>query len=327
MTLSTEVSWQLDGITMYGTVTHPDGEGPFPGVVLVAGSGPTDRDWNSPLMPGTNGSGRLLAEALADAGYASIRYDKRASGPHVMQNLPALAGHISMQAHLDELTAAVERFAAQPSVDASRLAGFGNSEGCLHLLHYASPVHEDPGRQHPLSALVLTGAPGRSVGEVFVSQLTQQLAGAPDLLPLVAEAAARYSAGEPADPDERLPEPVRQAFQSFETPMNLPFARELWNEDAADSLALVTIPTLVVIGGKDVQIDVRADGDPLQAAAQGRAGVSFVFPADADHVLKHEPRSREEVLASGVSSYNADDARLDAEAMHVILDWLRTELD
>ncbi|GAA5195331.1 hypothetical protein [Microbacterium jejuense] len=321
MTFSTEVSWQLDGITMYGTVTRPDGEGPFPGVVLVAGSGPTDRDWNSPLMPGTNGSGRLVAEALAEAGYASMRYDKRASGPHVMQNLPALAGRISMQAHLDELVAAVEQFAADPSVDAWRLVGFGNSEGCLHLLHYATGD-----RQHPLSALVLTGAPGRSVGEVFVTQLTQQLAAAPDLLPLVLEAAARYSAGAPADPDERLPEPVRLAFQSFETPMNLPFARELWNEDAADALALVTVPTLVLIGGKDVQIDVHADGDPLQAAARGTAGVSFVFPADANHVLKEEPRSREEVLASGVSSYNADGTRLDPEAMGAILGWLRATL-
>jgi pimeloyl-ACP methyl ester carboxylesterase len=326
MTFSTEVSWQLDGITMYGTVTRPEGDGPFPGVVLVAGSGPTDRDWNSPLMPGTNGSGRLVAEALAEAGYASLRYDKRASGPHVMQNLPALAGRISMQAHLDELVSAVAQLAADPSVDASRLVGFGNSEGCLHLLHYATPVHGGPDRRHPLSALVLTGAPGRSVGEVFITQLTQQLAAAHDLLPLVLEAAARYSAGEPADPDERLPEPVRLAFQSFETPMNLPFARELWNEDAADSLALVTIPTLVLIGGKDVQIDVHADGDPLQVAAQGRAGVSFVFPADANHVLKEEPRSRDEVLASGVSSYNADGTRLDPEAMSAILGWLRTTL-
>jgi len=321
MAFSTEVSWQLDGITMFGTVTRPDGDGPFPGVVLVAGSGPTDRDWNSPLLPGTNGSGRLVAEALAAAGYASIRYDKRASGPHVMQNLPALAGRISMQAHLDELVAAVEQLAADPSVDASRLVGFGNSEGCLHLLHYATA-----GRRHPFSALVLTGAPGRSIGEVFVTQLTQQLAAAPELIPLVVEAADRYSAGEPAAPDERLPEPVRLAFQGFETPMNLPFARELWNEDAAEALARVSIPTLVLIGGKDVQIDVHADGDPLQAAARGMTNVSFAFPADANHVLKEETRSREEVLAAGVSSYSADDTHLDPAAMRTILGWLGSTL-
>jgi hypothetical protein len=61
---NSEVRWQLDGITMFGTLTQPDGPGPFPAVVLVAGSGPTDRDRCSPLLAGSNGSARLLAEAL-----------------------------------------------------------------------------------------------------------------------------------------------------------------------------------------------------------------------------------------------------------------------
>lgn len=97
MTNSAEVSWTLDGIDMFGTITAPAGDGPFPAVVLVAGSGPTDRDWNSPMLPGTNGSGRLLAESLAEHGFASLRYDKRASGPHVVENLPRLAGTFSMR--------------------------------------------------------------------------------------------------------------------------------------------------------------------------------------------------------------------------------------
>jgi len=81
VTDSVEVTWLLDDITMRGTLTVPAGDGRFPAVVMVAGSGPTDRDWCSPLLPGTNGSARLLAEAFADAGIASLRYDKRASGP------------------------------------------------------------------------------------------------------------------------------------------------------------------------------------------------------------------------------------------------------
>src|SRR5215470_17165719 len=89
---STEVSWPLDSTTVYGTLVRPSGPDPFPAVVMVAGSGPTDRDWNSPLLPGTNGSARLLAEALAQAGIASLRYDKRASGPHRRENMQALIG-------------------------------------------------------------------------------------------------------------------------------------------------------------------------------------------------------------------------------------------
>jgi hypothetical protein len=98
----------LDGITMGGTLTLPDGEGPFPGIVLVGGSGPTDRDWCSPMLPGTNGSGLLFAEAFADA----VRI------------------------------AAVGALAAHAEVDAVRIAGLGNSEGTLHVLHYATTTQD-----------------------------------------------------------------------------------------------------------------------------------------------------------------------------------------
>ena len=94
---SMEVSWPLESTTVYGTLVRPAGPGPFaeqplgaPAVVMVAGSGPTDRDWNTPLLPGSNGSARLLAEALAQAGIASLRYDKRPSGTHMLENMPPL---------------------------------------------------------------------------------------------------------------------------------------------------------------------------------------------------------------------------------------------
>ena len=89
---SSEVNWQLDSTTVYSTLVRPVGPGPFPVVVMVAGSGPTDRDWNSPLLPGSNGSARQIAEALARAGIASLRYDKRASGPHARESVPLLIG-------------------------------------------------------------------------------------------------------------------------------------------------------------------------------------------------------------------------------------------
>jgi alpha-beta hydrolase superfamily lysophospholipase len=325
VTVSTEVNWQLDGITMYGTLTlpsnPPEGNGLFPGVVLVAGSGPTDRDWCSPLLPRPNGSGRLLAEALADAGFASLRYDKRASGPHVAENLPQLIGKISMRSHLDEVVAAVEVLAAQESVDPARIAGLGNSEGCLHVLHYASSQ-----QRVPFARLVLTAPPGRAIGEVLLTQLRTQLGlfpGGSELMPLVEAAAARYSAGEPMDPDPALPEQVRMVLASFEVPANLPFARELWVEDAADSLARVATPTLVLIGGKDLQVDVQLDGEPLRAAAAGVPDVSFVFPTNANHVLKEELRSRDQAAAAPGSGYNDEGARLDPEALTAIVDWLR----
>ena len=320
MTTAIDVSWVLDDITMSGTVLRPEGAGPFPAVVLVAGSGPTDRDWCSPILPGTNGSGRLLAEALAEAGIASLRYDKRASGPHVIENATKLMGRMSMASHLDELVAAVGVLAGQEFVDAHRIVGLGNSEGTLHVLHFATTA-----QAVPFCGLVLAEPPGRAIGDVLMTQLALQAAQVPGgeaMLPLVEAAARRYEAGEPMDPDPGLPEGVRMVLMSFDAPMNLPFARELWSQDAADILPKIQLPTLVLIGGKDVQVDVHLDGDPLQKAAQGMDNVTFVFPPNANHVLKEDTRTPAEVAAAPGSGYNDDGTRLDPEALDAILSWL-----
>src|SRR5215831_13923050 len=123
---SWEVNWQLDSTSVYGTLVRPAGPGPFPAVVMVAGSGPTDRDWNSPLLPGSNGSARLLAEALAQAGIASLRYDKRAAGPHARESMPLLIGQLSMQSHVDELSGAVDTLASQPDIRADLIFALTN---------------------------------------------------------------------------------------------------------------------------------------------------------------------------------------------------------
>jgi uncharacterized protein len=322
---NSEVSWPLGPTTVYGTVVMPEGAGPFPGVVLVAGSGPTDRNWESPLLPGTNGSGRLIAEALGRAGFASLRYDKRASGPHVRETIPLLLGKISMQSHVDELAGAVRVLAEQQGVRRDRLVALGNSEGTLHALNYE--VH-DPAI--PLAGLILTGTPGRSVGAVARTQLAAQAKEFPNgdhLLALYDAAVTRFLAGEPAAPDPALPEGVRLLISALENPYNLPFARELWNADAAASLAEVRVPVLVSIGKKDVQVDWHADGEPLQRAAAGRPDIEFLFPENANHVLKHEERPRADLEQAVVAAkYNAPDSALDDETVAAIVSWLRDRL-
>ena len=161
-----QVSWQVDGIDVHATLTRPEGDGPFPAVLFISGSGPTDRDWNTPLLPGTNGSAALLALELTARGFITLRYDKRASGPHVQENLPRMIGKISMQAHTDEAAGGVRLLAAREDVDPRWLYVLANSEGCIHALNYqvqagslpfAGIIHERrgprpncrPGDPHP----------------------------------------------------------------------------------------------------------------------------------------------------------------------------------
>jgi alpha-beta hydrolase superfamily lysophospholipase len=318
---SFEVSWPLDPTTVDGTLVRPFGPGPFPGVVMVAGSGPTDRDWNSPLLPGTNGSAHLLADALAQAGFASLRYDKRVVGPHARENLQALMGKLSMQSHVDELAGAVRTLASQDYVRGDRIFALANSEGTLHALNYQ--VHSPA---IPFAGLVLVGPPGRAVGVVARSQLAPQAAALPNgnaLLALYDAAIARFLAAQPVAPDPALPQDVQTLLKSLETPINLPFARELWMADAVGTLGQVDIPALVVIGKKDLQVDWHADGEPLQRATAGHGDITFLFPENANHVLKEELRPRSELaLAEVIQSYNSPDTRLDPDALTGILEWL-----
>ncbi|HTK05652.1 MAG TPA: alpha/beta hydrolase [Ktedonobacteraceae bacterium] len=317
---SLEVTWQLDETSVYGTLVRPSGPGPFPGVVMVAGSGPTDRDWNSPLLPGTNGSARLLAEALARAGIASLRYDKRASGPHACENVPLLIGKISMQSHVDELAGAVRTMASQEYVRSDRIFALANSEGTLHALNYQ--LHSP---ESPFAGLVLASPPGRAVGAVARTQLAGQAARLPNgeaLLALYDAAIARFLKGEPMASDPALPEGVQLLLKSLETPANLPMARELWMANAAPLLKQINIPVLVIIGKKDIQVDWQIDGEPLKLAAAGLEEVTFLFPENANHILKEELRPRSALVLDEMESYNAPDTRLDQEALTSILAWL-----
>ncbi len=316
-----EVSWQLGETSVYGTLARPAGAGPFSAVVMIAGSGPTDRDWNSPLLPGANGSARLLADVLTQTGIASLRYDKRESGPHARENVPLLIGKITMQSFVDELAGAVRVLASQEYVRSERIFALANSEGTLHALNYQL---NDP--EIPFAGLILTGPPGRPVGAVARSQLAAQAARVPDgeaLLALYDAAIARFQAGEPAAPDPALPEGVQMLLKGLETPANLPFTRELWTADAASLLRQVNVPVLIIIGKKDLQIDWRADGEVLQQAAAGLENVTFLFPENANHVLKEELRPQSALAPAEIAeSYNGPDTHLDPQTVASIREWL-----
>src|SRR5512143_4181674 len=164
-----QVSWKVDDIDVEATLTRPGGDGPFPAIALVAGSGPTDRNWNSPLIPGSNGSAALLAQVLTEQNFITLRYDKRASGPRGQENMSHLLGKISMQSHREELAGGVRLLASRSDVDPKQLFALTNSEGCIHALNYQLQAKESP-----FKALVLTGAPARSIGAVARGQIAAQ---------------------------------------------------------------------------------------------------------------------------------------------------------
>jgi hypothetical protein len=268
----------------------------------------------------------MLAEALAGRGFLTLRYDKLASGPHVRENLPRFAGKLSMQSHVDELSGAVRTILSEGRVKTDSLFVLTNSEGAIHAVNYQLQAKSDRFR-----GLALTGAPGRAIGDIGRSQIFSQIRSLPDpevLMRPYDSAIADFLAGRPMVIDPSLPEGIKRVLQSLESPLNLPFARELWNYSLPDHIARVDEPVLVVIGKKDIQIDWKIDGGALEKAAAQRTAVSFAYPENANHVLKHEELPVDRLTAEYVGShYNAPDAEIDEEAAGTIYGWLDARRD
>jgi pimeloyl-ACP methyl ester carboxylesterase len=319
-----QVSWRVDDIDVEATLTRPRGAGPFAAIAMVAGSGPTDRNWNSPLIPGTNGSAALLAQVLTDQNFITLRYDKRASGPHVAENMPKLLGKISMESHRAELAGGVRLLASRSDVDLKRLYALTSSEGCIHALNYQLQA-----KDHPFAGLILTGAPARSIGEVARGQIAAQLAAAPGgdaFLAAYDSAMADFAAGRPVNVDDSLPEMLRMVIGAASAPMNLPFTRELWVTDPTQLAASVTVPVLVLIGKKDVQVGWQVDGSRWEKIAKDHNNMTIVYPDNANHVLKHEPRAPEQLSPTDImNSYSAADGMLDQQVVETITAWLSAQ--
>jgi uncharacterized protein len=317
--VSEEVSWKVEDTTVTATITRPNDKAVHPAIVFVAGSGPTDRDWNSPLLTGTNGSARLLADEMAKSGYVTIRYDKRVTGPNAQQNLALLVGKISMASHVEELAGAVNLLLTRSDVDRNKLFVIANSEGTIHALNYQ--LTKEP----KFAGLSLAGMPGRNMADVMHAQLEAQVASMANAKEIMAgydKLMADFLAGKPFAADPALPEGINKMLEGFYQPINLPFARELFALDPAPLLVRIKSPVLVMIGKKDIQIDYLLDGASLENAAKDHSNITFVYPENANHILKYESRPRSALSAADTLTYNAPDRVLDPEALKIIKDWL-----
>lgn len=198
-----------------------------------------------------------------------------------------------------------------------------NSEGAIHALNYQLQASVK------FKGLILTGAPGQSIGQVARNQIVNQiklLPNAETIMKQYDEAVNMFLNSEPLVADPSLPEGIKQLLFSLATPANLPFARELWNYNPSECIAKVKEPILVLIGQKDVQVDWQVDGKALENATAKKNSVAFVYPDNADHVLKYEEKPREKITSEVLLSYNAQNRKLDSEAPNTIVNWLSKQI-
>jgi uncharacterized protein len=249
---------------LHGSLLLPQQATPPPVVLIIAGSGPTDRDGNNPAS-GRVDNLKRLALVLANEHIASVRYDKRG----VAASQPATPDErdLSVQRYVDDVVAWSRKLKADPRFGPLILVG--HSEGAL----IASLAAERAGA----SAVITLAGMGRPLADVLREQLAQrmsptQLAGGSALLD-------RLQAGQTS---LDVPAPLRQVFR----PSVQPYLITLLQQDPAQAFARLPMPALIVQGRNDVQVDV-ADAERLKAA---KPDAQLVLIDGMNHMLRISPK-------------------------------------
>lgn len=284
------------GFTLYGTVTVPrDAKGPVPVILIVAGSGPTDRNANSPMGVRSNTYAQL-AWRLAERGIASLRYDKRGIGESRAGFDTAMVKRMSMQDYANDVRALADTLHADRRF--SKVILVGHSEGSA-----LSFIAANGGA--PVAGVVSMAGMGRPFASVLRAQLAAQLDTA--TMHLYDTSMTAYLAGR----DPRVPAYLAALFQ----PALRTYVKSMMDFDAKQ-VARVPCPVLILQGDYDLQITV-ADAEALHAA---RPNAKLAIFAGDTHMFKiaagKEP-------AAEAPTYVDPTVPLDPKLVAAIADWIK----
>ena len=228
-----------------GSLLLPDHAHKPPVALIIAGSGPTNRDGDNPGLPyGSGGYIKQLAQALADAGIASVRYDKRAIGESRAAGLDEAALHFDD--YVNDAASWVAKLKADPRF--SSVAVIGHSEGSLIGMLAAE--------KQAAAAFVSLDGPARNAADLLRAQLAPRL---PEDLAKQSERILRaLRQGREAD---NVPGPLMVVYR----PSIQPYLISWFRYTPVEAIRALKTPTLIVQGGTDRQV-AKSEGEALHAA-------------------------------------------------------------
>jgi len=259
---------------LYGTLELPAAKPPFPIALLIAGSGPTDRDGNSPMLPGKNDALKMIAQALAARGIASLRYDKRAIAASKAAGLKE--ADLRFDIYVDDAVRWGQQLRKDGRFNALVIAG--HSEGSLIGMLAAQKLGA--------SGYVSIAGPGRPAATIIMEQVRAQPIG-PDLLKQVEDVVKSLEEG-------RQVEPVPAALAPMLRPSVQPYLISWFKYDPAREIAKLKMPVLILQGTTDIQVSVN----DAKLLASALPAAKLVMLDGINHVLKEAPADRAKQVAS-----------------------------
>lgn len=283
-----------------GALTLPAGKGPFPAVVLVQGSGAHDLD----ETVGPNKPFRDIANGLAKAGIASLRYDKR-TVDYALKTAANPDFTIDDEV-TDDALAALHLLAKQTQVDPRRVFVLGHSLGAQMAPRIAQ-------RDPQLAGVIMLAAPARPLLDVVKEQVRE-------LGAAHAESGQRIEGSIAADDAEQAL--LAKANPRHPPPGSFGGAPQSWwlslhQYDQVAAAESLSIPMLILQGENDFQVSPQNDFDAWKRALAGSNGVTFHLYPGLSHLFTPGPTKT-------MADY-AQPGHVDSKVIADIANWIKAQ--
>ena len=256
-----DVTLQTATGEVFGTLELPAAQTPVRVALIIAGSGPTDRNGNTPALPGSNNSLKMLADGLAARGIASLRYDKR--GIAASRAAMTSESDIRFNHFIEDAEAWVRQLRADMRF--STITIVGHSEGSLIGMVAAREASAD--------AFVSLEGAGRKAQDILAEQLKSQLP--PEMLTQTDRILAALTAG-------TIPDSVPPMLAPLFRTSVMPYLISWFKYDPAVEIGKLSGPVLIVQGTTDIQTSMT----DANALATGNPSARFIQIEGMNHILK-----------------------------------------
>jgi len=286
------VSIVFENGELKGRLMSPVTEGLGNLVIIIPGSGPTDRNGNNP-QAGENNNLLMIAEALSDAGHYSLRYDKRGIGES--KDLVKKESDMDFHDSINDVLSWISKYKNESRFE--KIILLGHSEGAL-IAAEACTISDD------CDALISVSGTATSAHELLLTQLKSQSEEAYELsVPIVKELLK----------GNIVPEVPVSLFNLFR-PSVQPYLISWFSYDPVRIMAGITNPVLIIHGDRDLQIS-HEEAKILHEALDGS---KLEIIQGMNHVLKDAP----EDLEGNIATYSNPDLPLSENFIKKVIEFI-----